>query len=426
MTPSLALALSLVVVAVAALVVVMVRAAGGVSRELSHALAQLGVVRLKELERSWRGRTDEARIELLRQLLEEARSSRAWRWPSRGRLRLLVASLLALFLCGLTLFSLANNPAATPRSAEPMGFPPQDPDLARLELYAKTKAPRPQTNVAPATAAELPDVETMIERLSLRLQKQPDDVAGWRMLGWSYFNVQQPIKAAEAYARAVALEPQSADLKSAYGEAMVAAENGTVTPKASESFNAALALEAKNAKARYFLALALEQTGKKQEALEAWLSLLAEPIDDEPWVTDLRQRSQSLARELGVAQKAEPLLAAQTAGEGAGRLAATGSEAKKNPGAPAVTAAEMRLAQALPADRQQAMIRSMVSSLADRLESTPRDEEGWMRLIHSRVVLGEEGAAREALARALAVFADDASAGGRIAAAAKELGLSNN
>ena len=41
-----------------------------------------------------------------------------------------------------------------------------------------------------------------------------------------------------------------------------------------------------------------------------------------------------------------------------------------------------------------------------------------MRLIHSRVVLGE-GAAREALARALSVFADDASAGGRIAAAAR-------
>jgi len=68
----------------------------------------------------------------------------------------------------------------------------------------------------------------------------------------------------------------------------------------------------------------------------------------------------------------------------------------------------------------------MVSSLADRLESKPRDEEGWMRLIRSRLVLGEEGAAREALARALVVFADDASAGGRIAATAKELGLSNN
>jgi cytochrome c-type biogenesis protein CcmH len=426
MTPSLALALTLASVAVAALVLAVARATGGPSSELSRALAQLGVVRLKELERSWRGRTDEARIELLRQLLEEARSSRAWRWPSRRKpMLLLAASLLALIMCGLTLLGLAGEPAATPRSAEAMGSPAPDPDLARLELYAKAKAPRPPASASGAKAPELPDVETMIERLALRLQKKPDDVEGWRMLGWSYFSLQQPAKAVEAYARAVALEPQAAALKSAYGEAMVAAENGTVTPQAVETFNAALALEAKNPKARYFVALALEQTGKKKEALDGWLSLLAEPMADEPWAADLRQRAQSLARDLGVTLPAQPLLAAdangETASPAAGKL-----ETKTSHGPRGLTAEEIRLAQALPADQQQAMIRSMVSSLADRLESKPRDEEGWMRLIRSRVVLGEEDAARAALARALAVFADDASAGGRIAAAAKELGLSNN
>jgi cytochrome c-type biogenesis protein CcmH len=426
MTPSLALALTLVSVAVAALVLVLARAAGGPSRELSRALAQLGVVRLKELERSWRGRTDEARIELLRQLLEEARSSRAWRWPSRRKPMVLVAaSLLALVLCGLTLLGLAGEPAATPRSAEAMSSLPPDPDLARLELYAKAKAPRPPVSASGAKASELPDVDTMIERLALRLQKKPDDIEGWRMLGWSYFNLQQPAKAVEAYARAVALEPQGAALKSAYGEAMVAAENGTVTPQAVETFNAALALEAKNPKARYFVALALEQTGKKKEALDGWSSLLAEPMADEPWVADLRQRAQSLARELGVILPAQPLLAADASGETASPAAGK-LEVKTGHGPRGLTAEEIKLAQALPADQQQAMIRNMVSSLADRLESKPRDEEGWMRLIRSRVVLGEEGAAREALARALAVFADDASAGGRIAAGAKDLGLSNN
>jgi cytochrome c-type biogenesis protein CcmH len=425
MTPSLALGLTLAGVAVAALVFVVNRAGGGASSELSHALAQLGVVRLKELERSWRGRTDEARIELLRQLLEEARGSRAWRWSGRAKPAVLVsASLLALILCGLTLFGLADEPAATPRAGEATGVLAQDPDLARLELYAKAKAPRPPANASAAKAAELPDVDTMIERLALRLQKKPDDVQGWRMLGWSYFSVQQPAKAVEAYARAAALEPQSAAIKGALGEAMVAVENGTVSPQAAETFNAALALDAKNPKARYFVALALEQTGKKKEALDGWLSLLAEPMDDEPWVADLRQRAQGLARELGVTLPAQPVLAAQASGESAN--AAGKPEAKRGHGTRALTAEEMRLAQALPADQQQAMIRSMVSSLADRLESKPRDEEGWMRLIQSRVVLGEEGAAREALARALAVFADDASAGGRIAAAAKELGLTNN
>ena len=422
MSPSLVMTLTLVGGAVAALVVGVARAASP-SSELSHALAQLGVVRLKELERTWRGRTDEARIELLRQLLEEARSSRAWRWPSRGKPMVLVAgSLLALLLCSLTLLGSADEPLATPRVPEGMGWLSQDPDVARLELYAKTKAQRPGPSAAAAKSAELPDVETMIERLALRLQKKPDDAEGWRMLGWSFFNMQQPAKAVEAYARAVALEPQGAALKSAYGEAMVATENGTVTPQAVEIFNAALGLEPNNAKARYFVALALEQSGNKKEALDRWLSLLAEPSDNEPWAGELRQRAQSLARELGVAV---PALAAVATSDSATPGAAKPA-GRRGEQARALTAEEMRLAQALPAEQRQAMIRSMVSGLADRLESTPRDEEGWLRLIHSRLQLGEDDAARAALARALAVFADDASAGGRITAAAKELGLASN
>ena len=110
----------------------------------------------------------------------------------------------------------------------------------------------------------------------------------------------KPSKAAEAYARAVALQPQSPEIKSAYGEALVAAEAGTVTPKAIEMFNAALALDPGNAKARYFVALAMDQAGKKKEALDAWLVLQAEPLGDEPWVAELRERTQALARELKV------------------------------------------------------------------------------------------------------------------------------
>src|SRR5262245_33687047 len=116
MSPSLVLTLTLVGAAAAALVAVVARAAAGPSSELSHALAQLGVVRLKELERTWRGRTDEARIELLRQLLEEARSSRSWRWPSRGKPTVLVAaSVLVFVLCGLTLLGSADESLARQR-----------------------------------------------------------------------------------------------------------------------------------------------------------------------------------------------------------------------------------------------------------------------------------------------------------------------
>ena len=190
-----------------------------------------------------------------------------------------------------------------------------------------------------------------------------------------------------------------------------------MTPKALEMFNAALALDAEHAKARYFVALAMDQAGKKKEALDAWLVLQTEPLGDEPWVAELRERTQALARELKVdVSGREPPPAATRAA----------ADAPKIDGSRQPTAEDIRSIQALPADQRQALIREMVNGLADRLQKRPRDEEGWLRLIRSRIVLGEEQAAREALARALAVFSDDASAGARIAAAARELGVTNN
>jgi len=68
----------------------------------------------------------------------------------------------------------------------------------------------------------------------------------------------------------------------------------------------------------------------------------------------------------------------------------------------------------------------MVNGLSDRLKNSPRDEQGWLRLIRSRVVLGEPQAAQEALARALAAFSDDAAAAARITNAARELGVTHD
>jgi cytochrome c-type biogenesis protein CcmH len=65
----------------------------------------------------------------------------------------------------------------------------------------------------------------------------------------------------------------------------------------------------------------------------------------------------------------------------------------------------------------------MVDGLAARLEGSPRDVEGWTRLMRSRVVLGERGVAATAFRKALEVFKDDAAATGKISAAAVELGL---
>ena len=72
------------------------------------------------------------------------------------------------------------------------------------------------------------------------------------------------------------------------------------------------------------------------------------------------------------------------------------------------------------------MIRGMVDRLATRLETSPNDEEGWLRLMRSRMTLGEKDAAKAALTKALETFAGDAAAKDRLTAAARELGVESN
>jgi cytochrome c-type biogenesis protein CcmH len=92
-------------------------------------------------------------------------------------------------------------------------------------------------------------------------------------------------------------------------------------------------------------------------------------------------------------------------------------------GGDAPNAHKLAKSDATPPHANDAAIRSMVDGLASRLESSPRDVEGWTRLIRSRVVLGEREVAATAFHKALDVFKDDSAASGEITAVATELGL---
>ena len=59
-----------------------------------------------------------------------------------------------------------------------------------------------------------------------------------------------------------------------------------------------------------------------------------------------------------------------------------------------------------PGDRQ-AMIRSMVARLAERLAEAPDDADGWIRLGQSYKVLGEAAKSRAAYAKAAALRPND-------------------
>jgi len=64
----------------------------------------------------------------------------------------------------------------------------------------------------------------MVANSPRKLQEHPDDVEGWARLGRSYMVLNEPEKAAEAYQRAVKLQPGDPALKAAYDEATAAAK----------------------------------------------------------------------------------------------------------------------------------------------------------------------------------------------------------
>ena len=193
----------------------------------------------------------------------------------------------------------------------------------RWSLFARTPTrldshPGPAAAQSPApNSPELPDVDTMIVKLVTKLEIDPNDVNGWKMLGWSYLNTDRPDDAVKAYETALKLDPGNKEIEKA-----------------------------------------LEQAKSTETAV-------------------------------------------------------INSSA----------AANAESADGQSASQRNDMIHGMVDKLAARLETSPNDENGWLRLMSSRMTLGEKDVAKAALAKALAAFANDADAKARLTSAARELGI---
>jgi cytochrome c-type biogenesis protein CcmH len=271
----------------------------------------------------------------------------------------------------------------------------------------------------PSKTNALPSVEEMIQRIVKRLDANPKEVSGWKMLGWSYAGVGRYGDAAEAYAKAIALAPGVAELRSARAEALVRAANGVITPAAKALVVEALDIEPKDPRGRYFRGLAKEQEGDKSGAIAEWSQLVAESDSSEPFIQELKQK----LAELQGAESGAPQQTALSVEPAPPVVSSTAGRAEKSGDERGPSAEDLKKAESMNVSDQNAMVRRMVDSLAARLEKSPHDADGWIKLIRSRIVLQENGAAKESLDRALKAFDSESADRERIIAAARELGL---
>lgn len=263
---------------------------------------------------------------------------------------------------------------------------------------------------AGAPGKAIDDVDTMIGRLAARLEKNPTDGEGYRMLAWSYAMTGRPDQAIAPYRRALALLPNSALVHSGYGEALAGMAGNKVTPEARVQFERAVALDPAEPRARYFLALWQAQNGAPKPALEAWIRLANSGPADAPWQTDVRRKIDEVAGQLGVDVK--------------GRIkAAPAVSSLSSTMPPALDSATIQAANAMPAQDRQAMVDQMVGSLAGKLKADPRDADRWVLLLRSRMVLKQSDQAAADLAAARKALAGDAASLSKINAAAREFGI---
>lgn len=248
-------------------------------------------------------------------------------------------------------------------------------------------------------------VQELIARVEARLREAPNDGQGWDVLAPVYLKQGRNADAARAFERAIALLGESRARLRGLAEAHLAASNGIVGRQVREAYSKILAKEPHLIAPRFWLAVGLEQDGKRDDAAAAYRNLLRNGVGDK----NAQPLPPSLRRLI------EERLAAVT-----GTPTATDrnvSQAGKGPPPP------KGMASAMSPKERAAMIEKMVSGLAARLRENGGSQQEWQRLIRAYWVLGRRDEAAKALVQAKKQYASDANVTLELDAFANSLGM---
>jgi cytochrome c-type biogenesis protein CcmH len=146
--------------------------------------------------------------------------------------------------------------------------------LAAFLLYRLVGTPAALDPAARAAPATLQDA---IAQLEARLQGDPSQVEGWRLLGQAYAGAKQPAKAAEAFAHAARLAPDDPDIlvEAAESRALAAPEH-RIDARGVAWLDHALQVQPAHQRARWFSGIAKRQAGDAAGAAATWAALLPE------------------------------------------------------------------------------------------------------------------------------------------------------
>ncbi len=252
------------------------------------------------------------------------------------------------------------------------------PGVPSLPFAARSEERAASTEVA-GLAAEL--------RTRLEAADDGGPFEGWVLLGQTNMRINDYAGAVDAYAVAVARPDANSGTFSQYAEALIASENGVVTPPAQEAIDEALERGPLNPAAIFYQAVALDQTGRTALAYDVLVQRIARELEIAPWMETYIGQINRIGERLG-----RPPVGPMTLMAGSN--------------APGPTADDIAAAAEMTEEDRAGMVQSMVARLAARLEEEPDDLEGWLRLANAYRVMGETDAARDALDQAEPLLPD--------------------
>jgi cytochrome c-type biogenesis protein CcmH len=288
-----------------------------------------------------------ARVEIGRRLLAAADSERDVAAGSNVRLRRF-AAVVALF--GLPIIAIG------------LYYPLGSPDLPDYPLAQRSRTPDGTQSL-----------DNLVAQVEQHLEANPTDGRGWSILAPVLARLGRMDDAVRAFRNSITYNGESAARRADLGEVLVTTAGGVVTAEAKGEFERAVALDAGEVKANYFLGLAAEQDGRANDAAAIWRAMLEKAPPDAPWRSFVQAA-----------------------------LVRIGGSPVPAPSNEAVAAAK----DMSETDRN-AMIRSMVERLATRLHQNGDDVEGWLRLVRAYMVLGDADKAKAASSDARQAVAKD-------------------
>ena len=177
--------------------------------------------------------------------------------------------------------------------------------LTAFWLYVKIG--NPEAIVNPTGAAMMDgkpmtqaDVEGLLASLAAKLEKNPDDGAGWVLLGNSYVKIGKYAEAVKAYEQATKKITDNAQLYADYADALAATNDYKLDGLPVELANQALKIDARNIKAKMLLATAAYDRQDYKEAIALWEKIITELPKEAEIIPDIKAaiaKAQSLAGE---------------------------------------------------------------------------------------------------------------------------------